>query len=303
MDTIFDAIFSQSFGYSIIRVTTPILFATMGALISNKAGVVNISLEGTMLSSALAGVLVSAFTDNLLAGLLAGLLVGILLSLLLAYFHLNLKTNIFLTGIAINLLSSGATVFLLYIFARDKGISANLASKVFPNVVIPFLTDIPVLGPILSGHNILTYVGIFSVAFMYFFLYRTPMGLKIRAVGEYSKAAESVGINVTKVQYSALALSGVFAALGGMFMSMGYVSWFSRDMMSGRGFIGLAAESMGKGTPLGSMIAAIVFGFADALSNSLQTMGLPVEIILVIPYLTTIIGLVIYSISKHKEAH
>lgn len=303
MENIFDAIFSQSFGYSIIRVTTPILFATMGALISNKAGVVNISLEGTMLSSALAGVLVSAFTDNLLAGLLAGLLVGILLSLLLAYFHLNLKTNIFLTGIAINLLSSGATVFLLYIFARDKGISANLASKVFPNVAIPFLTDIPVLGPIFSGHNILTYVGIFSVVFMYFFLYRTPMGLKIRAVGEYSKAAESVGINVTKVQYSALALSGVFAALGGMFMSMGYVSWFSRDMMSGRGFIGLAAESMGKGTPLGSMIAAIVFGFADALSNSLQTMGLPVEIILVIPYLTTIIGLVIYSISKHKEAH
>jgi ABC-type uncharacterized transport system permease subunit len=298
---LFNVIFTEAFGYSILRVSTPILFAALGALISNKAGVVNISLEGIMLSSALGGVLVSAYSQSVILGIIGAVVVGLLLSLLLAYFALNLKTDIILTGIALNLLASGGTVFVLYLITHDKGMSVSLASKVVPDLAIPLIKDIPVLGPILSNHNILTYVAFLSVIFMYYFLNKTSLGLRIRAVGENGQAVESVGIHVKKIQYIALLMSGFFASLGGAFMSMGYVSWFSRDMTSGRGFIALAAEAMGKGTPMGTFVASLLFGFADALSNSLQSLRVPAEFVQMIPYVVTILGLFIYSVEQANK--
>lgn len=298
MEKLFDIIFTTTFAYSILRVTTPILFAALAALISNKAGVINIGLEGIMLTSALTGVVVSAFTQSALVGILCAAIVGVLLSLLLAYFSLNLKSDIILTGIALNLLASGGTVFLLYLIAKDKGISISLKSMVAPEINIPILNSIPVLGDILSGHNILTYLALIMVFFVYVLLYRTPLGLRIRAVGENSNAADSVGISAKKIKYLALMLSGALAGLGGAYMSMGYISWFSRDMTAGRGFIALAAEAMGRGTPLGTLIASLVFGFADALSNVMQSLRVPAEFVQMIPYLTTILGLVLYSVQQ-----
>ncbi len=298
MEKLFNVILTTTFGYSILRVTTPILFASLAALVSNKAGVINIGLEGIMLTSALTGVVVSAFTQSALIGIICAVIAGVLLSLLLAYFSLNLKSDIILTGIALNLLASGGTVFLLYLIAKDKGISISLKSMVAPEVNIPLLSSIPVLGDVLSGHNILTYLALITVFLVYVFLYRTPLGLKIRAVGENANAADSVGISVKKIQYLALMLSGALAALGGAYMSMGYVSWFSRDMTAGRGFIALAAEAMGRGTPVGTLIASLVFGFADALSNVMQSLRVPAEFVQMIPYLTTILGLVLYSVQQ-----
>ncbi len=298
MEKLFNVIFTTTFGYSILRVTTPILFASLAALVSNKAGVINIGLEGIMLTSALTGVVVSAFTQSALIGIICAVIAGVLLSLLLAYFSLNLKSDIILTGIALNLLASGGTVFLLYLIAKDKGISISLKSMVAPEVNIPLLGSIPVLGDVLSGHNILTYLALITVFLVYVFLYKTPLGLKIRAVGENANAADSVGISVKKIQYLALMLSGALAALGGAYMSMGYVSWFSRDMTAGRGFIALAAEAMGRGTPVGTLIASLVFGFADALSNVMQSLRVPAEFVQMIPYLTTILGLVLYSVQQ-----
>jgi ABC-type uncharacterized transport system permease subunit len=298
MAYIFDTIFSVAFGYAVLRVTTPILFAALAALISDRAGVINISLEGTMLTAALTGVVVSAFTGNALIGLIAAILAGIFIAFILAYFSLNLKSDIILTGIALNLLASGGTVFLLYLFAHDKGVSVSLKSQVMPNVVLPLINRIPIIGPIFSGHNVLTYVVLIAVIVVYYFLYKTPLGLKIRAVGENPNAVDSVGINVKRIQYIALMISGLFAALGGAYMSMGYVSWFSRDMTSGRGFIALAAEAMGRGTPLGTLLASLVFGFADALSNSLQALRIPAEFVQMLPYIATILGLTIYSIQQ-----
>lgn len=295
MNNLLSIIFSTTFGYSVLRVTTPILFAALAALISNKAGVVNIGLEGIMLVGALTGVVVSAFTQSALLGVLSAVIAGVLLALLLAYFALNLKSHIILTGIALNLLSSGGTVFLLFLIAQDKGVSISLNSMVAPEVSIPIIRNIPVLGAILSGHNILTYLALISVALVYIFLYKTHLGLRIRAVGENPNAADSVGISVRKIQYLSLILSGVLAGLGGAYMSMGYVSWFSRDMTAGRGFIALAAEAMGRGNPIGTLIASLVFGFADALSNVMQSLRVPAEFVQMIPYVTTIIGLVIYS--------
>jgi general nucleoside transport system permease protein len=213
MGSLFNIIFSTTFGYAVLRVTTPILFATLGALISIKAGVVNISMEGTMLTAALTGVVVSAYTGSAFAGLAAAVIAGMLLGLVLAYFALNLKTNIILAAIAINLMASGGTVFGLFVISGDRGISSSLASKVLPRLRIPVIHQIPVLGPVFSNHNILTYVALLSVVFVYVLLYKTPLGLRIRAVGENSHAADSVGISVRKVQYIALIMSGAFAGL------------------------------------------------------------------------------------------
>ncbi len=301
MSAFFDIIINPQFGYSVLRVSTPILFAALGALISDKAGVINIALEGIMLMSALTGVIFSAITGSAFFGLLMAVIVGGLVGLSLGYFSLNLKTDVILAAVAINMIALGGTIFVLFLVAGDKGISSSLASKVLPKIDIPGLKSIPGIGPILSGHNVLTYMAFLSVFLIWFFLYKTPLGLRIRAVGENEHAADSVGISVIKTRYTALVISGVLAGFGGAYMSMGYVSWFSRDMVAGRGFIALAAEAMGGATPVGCMLTSLLFGFFDALSNSLQLLKIPYEFVSMLPYAATVVGLVIYTIRKTEQ--
>jgi len=295
MNDIIKGILTPAFVYSVIRVTTPILFAALGALITDLAGVINIALEGIMLTSAFFGVLISAFTQNVWLGLLAGVISGIAIALLLGYFSLNLKTDLILAGIAINLLASGGTVFLLYVFAGDKGSSSSLRSLVLPSIPIPLIKDIPIIGPMFSNHHILTYMALISVFVVHYLLYHTPLGLRLRAVGENPDAADSVGISVIKIKYIALMLSGFFAGLGGAHLSMGYVSWFSRDMTSGRGFIALAAETLGGRTAIGTALGSLVFGTADALSYSLQAFRIPPEFTQSFPFIITILALAFYA--------
>ena len=301
MEHLLHAIFSADFVYSVLRLTTPILLAGLGALITDRAGVMSIGLEGIMLCAALAGVIGSAMTQNAFLGFLFALLVGMALGLLMAYFAIHLKTDMVLTGIAMNLLASGGTVFVLYAVANDKGMSTSLKSLTMPVINIPFIQDIPVIGTVISGHNLLTYLALISVAAMWILLYKTPLGLRIRVVGENSHAAESVGIHVKKVQYIALAISGILAAMGGAYMSMGYMDKFARDMTAGRGFIALAAEALGRGTPVGTLLSSLVFGTADALGSNLQVLDIPVQFVQMLPYVFTVVGLVLYSAMKHKH--
>lgn len=301
MENLIAAIFSPDFVFSVLRLSTPIIFAGLAALITDRSGVMNIGLEGIMLSAALMGVIGSAFTQSALIGLICAVLTGVLMGSMMAYFSLELKTDIILTGIAINLLASGGTVFLLYSVAKDKGMSMSLASLTMPNIQIPLIHSIPILGPMISGHNVLTYLAFVFVGVVWLLLYKTSLGLKIRVVGENPDAAESVGINVKKVQYISLAISGALAAMGGAYMSMGYMDKFARDMTAGRGFIALAAEALGRGTPVGTLVASLVFGTADALGSNLQVLDIPVQFIQMMPYLFTIIGLVIYSRAKVKQ--
>ena len=301
MENILRIICSTEFFYSIFRVTTPILLAALGAMITSRAGVVNIGLEGIMLFSALAGVVTSAWTQSAAVGLLAAILVGVLISALMAYVMLVLRSDITLTGFAVNALGSGCTVFLLYVICNDKGISSSLASKVLPKVNLPLIQDIPFVGKVLSGHNIMTYVAFLLIIVIYWLVNKTPLGLRIRAVGENPHAAESVGIKVTRIQLIAMLISGVLAGMAGAYMSMGYVSWFARDMMAGRGFIALAAQQLGQGTVVGSMLASLAFGAADSLAYNLQALRLPSEFVQSIPYAVTIVGLVIYSASKKRR--
>lgn len=298
MDGVFKIIFSTDFVYMWIRVATPIIFVALGAVICSKAGVVNLGLEGIMLCAALFGVLGGAFGGNLFWGLVAGIGISVLISLVFAYFHLNLRANNVLCGTAVNTFATGFTVFLLELFTGEKGTSSSLKSFSFPTIDIPFIKDIPVLGKIISGHNLLTYLAIIMVFGVYFLLYKTPLGLRIQSVGQNPHAATSVGVNVVKVRYISIVLCGVLAGLGGMYLSMGYLDFFTRDMTAGRGFISLAACAMGQNAPIGAFLSAMVFALFDGLSNILQVMHIPSEFVQMLPYVATIIGLSVYSIQK-----
>ena len=315
-ETVLASIFSAAFIATVLRATTPILLPALGGLISELGGVINIALEGIMLSAAFFGVVVGAYGPELIPGLplwiypwlgaLAGILSGLLLALILAFFHLELGADIILAALGINILAAGGTVFLMFSLTGDKGSTSTLASPALPSVVIPFVSDIPFLGQLLNGenmtgYNIMTFIAFASVAIVWVFLYRTPMGSHLRAVGENPEASASVGIPVKRVRYIALLLSGFFAALGGLNLSMGYLTLFQANMTAGRGFIALAAVYLGNKNPIGVMIAALIFGAAGALEAQLGTLDIPSQFITMIPPIVTIAALVIYNIRRQAQ--
>lgn len=292
------ALLSVSFLFSIIRVSTPILFGSMSSMMSEHCGVSNIAIEGMMLISALTGVLASAFAGtNVFLGVVVAMATGVLLSLLLAFLIIKMKADALITGVAFNLTASGATVFFLYLACGDKGISTSMISGGTPNVDIPLIEKIPYVGTVLSGHNLLTYVAFLCVPVLALLLYKTAFGMHVRSAGENPEALESVGVNPVKVRYGAMVLSGIFAGLGGAYMSMAYVNYFVRDMVAGRGFIAIAAAALGKNKPLPTMFACLLFGVSYAFANNpmTQNIGVPTELISAIPYVITIIALIIYS--------
>ncbi len=300
MSPLLSSIFSTGFAFAILRVMTPLLFPALGVAVSDLAGSVNIALEGIMLVSAFFGVIVSAYTGSLFLALIAGLAAGVLMGTLLAYFHLKMKADIILGAIALNMFASGITIFLLFLITGDKGSTSSLQSLVFPEIEIPILKSIPILGEIFSGHNILTYAALLAIPFFYVLMYKTPLGLRIRAVGQNPNAAESVGINVNKIQLYALMLSGFFGALGGLYLSMGYVSWFSRDMTAGRGFIAIAAATLGGNLPVGILLSSLLFGFVNTFAIYIASLNVPSELIQMIPYLVTVIALAIFAIRTQR---
>lgn len=298
---IINAIFSPEFLNAALRATTPILFAAMASAVASKSGITNMALEGIMLFSALFGVLFSAAFQSGWAGLFITMILGGFIGFMLAFFVLKLKTDEILAAIAINLIANGATVLILLAVSGDRGVSSSVPSIPLPRITIPVIQNIPYLGAVISNQNILTYVALLMVIAFHMFLYKTPLGLRIRAVGENKHAAESVGISSKKVQYIALVISGVLASMGGFFLSGGYMTNFTTGMSAGRGFIALAAATMGGNTPIGAFLVSLLFGAASALSNILQLGNWPYELIQMIPYITTIVGLGIYSHRRMKK--
>jgi len=177
----------------------------------------------------------------------------------------------------------------------DRGTSTALPSVDMPKVSIPLIRDIPFVGEILSGQNVLTYMTVLVVIAVAILLYKTKLGIYIRAVGESPQAVETAGISANRIRFYALLISGAIAGMGGAFMSMAYISGFTKDMVSGRGFIALAAEAMGHGQPLASTLAALLFGFTDSLANNLQVLGLSNDLARMVPYIITIVALALYT--------
>lgn len=316
LEVVLASIFTAAFLATIIRVSTPLILPALGGLLSEQAGVMNIALEGTMLVAAFTGVIVGALAPDWIpglprglgpwAGLLAGIASGLLLAWLIGFFHLELGADIFLTGLAINILAQGSTVFAMYAITGDKGSTANLASPALPSIVIPGVNGIPFVGQLLNaenltGYNIMTYAAFLLMVLVWLLLYRTPFGMHLRAVGENPEAAASVGINVKRMRYQALLLSGFCAALGGLNLSMGYLTIFQANMTAGRGFIALAVIYLGNRHPIGTVLAALIFGAATALGAQLGTLNIPSQLVEVIPAVATIAALVIYNLRRRAQ--
>jgi simple sugar transport system permease protein len=296
---------TPEFFFSILRISAPIIFATLAAVVVEKAGFANIGLEGLMMFSALSGSLVSYYSQSWFWGLLAALAAGIIMSLVMGFFAFQLKTDIILVGIAINMMGSGGTLFLCKVITNlteGKAMASTTGlitrSLCIPDIRIPILNRIPFLGSVLSGHNLLTYLAFILVVLTSVILYKTPLGLNIRSVGENTDAAASVGVSVLRVKYIAIAFSGLMSGFGGAFMSMSYAQGWSQDMVSGRGFIALAAQAMGGGECLGGTLSAIMFGFAQALGIKFSAIGMDSNLASPIPYAVTIIGLVVFALVR-----
>lgn len=301
MSAFLQTILTPDFVFTVIRVMTPILFAALSCMVFTKGGIDSIGIEGIMLICSMTGPVFSYLTQSALGGVIGAVVTGILLAFLFGYVTLQLKAVEILAGIALNTMASGLTIFVIYYVAGEKGSTQSLFSPVVPNIEIPVLSSIPILGDIFSGHNILTYLAILLTFVLAYVFYSTPLGLRIRSVGENAQAAASVGINVMKYKYITLAIAGTLAGLGGAFMSMGYVSFFSKEMIAGRGFIGMAAEAMGMGNPFGIFLASGLFGIADSLAVRLQLLNFPAQLIQTIPYMITIIAISIYSYKRSKK--
>ena len=296
-----NTVLSPEFFNAILRATTPILFATLAAGVAQQSGICNMALEGIMLFCALFGVIFSSMTQSWVMGILLTMITGGIIGLIMAFFVLNLKTDEILAAIAINLVASGSTVLLLLAYSGDRGTSASVASVSAPVINIPGVEAIPFVGEIISGQNILTWLALIMVFVIHMFLYHTPLGLRIRAVGENLNAAESVGISSRKVRYIALVISGILCSLGGYFMSGGYMNMFSKEMAAGRGFIALAASAMGRNTPVGGFLVALLFGISQAFSNAMQLTNIPMELVQMVPYGVVLIGLAAFSYSELRK--
>ncbi len=300
MEAILSSIFSATYLAAVLRISTPLLFAALAALVSVKAGVINIGLEGIMLTAAFAGATVGGLLQNALIGALAGLLAAALMALLLAIFHLGFKGDLILGGVAINILGSAATVAIGYQLSGARAGGLSLPPISIPDLSLSFLSE--PLQTAIGRQNLLTWLALLSALGAAFVLYRLPFGAHLRAVGENEQAAAAVGIQVRRVRYAALLLSGILAGLGGIHLSMGYLNGFSRDMTAGRGYIALVIPALGGYTPLGTLVAALLFGAFAALETRLGSFDVPSQLPQMIPYLATLIALVIYAWRQRRKA-
>jgi general nucleoside transport system permease protein len=279
---------------STLRFATPLAFAAMGGIFSERSGVVNIGLEGMMLMGAFFGIWGSIWSGTWVVGLLMAMLFGGLLALVHAFFSIHLRADQIVSGFAVNLMALGLTGYLfssIYASGIPSGVSR------VPNVTLGWLDSIPVVGNFLQGVfgelNLLVWIMFGVVIASYIVLFKTPIGLRIRSVGEHPRAADTVGISVYGVRYAAVTLSGVLAALGGAFLSIGFTGSFAENMTSGRGFIALAAVILGKWRPGWAFAATLLFGFGFALSIPLQREAdISSSVIATLPYVLTLIALV-----------
>lgn len=262
------------------------------------------ALESMMLTAALCGVLVSGATQSIWLGFFGAVLGAVLIAAVISYCAFFLETDLYLTSISINLAAVGGTVFVLFLTCAQKSTSAGvIPSLTIPQIHIPFIEEIPVLGKAVSGHNLLTYLAFAAVGAVYFVLNETRIGLRIRSVGENPHAAESVGISVRKIQTISFLISGIFCGFAGAFMSMGYVSWFARDMLAGRGFISMSATNISDASPVFSLLASMMFGLAQAIANALQIASVPSEVVSALPYLMTIVLVIVFAAIRQRREY
>lgn len=274
-----------------VRLAAPILIAALGLVFSERAGVVNIGAEGVMLIGALAGYLGSYYLGSAWSGVLVALLVGAAVGLLFAFLVVTIRANQTVVGAALNIFGSGITIMINRIIFGTGALSPTVDT--FPNIDFGVLGNLPVIGPIFFSHNILVYISLVVVAISYYVLYKTELGLRVRAVGENPKACDTLGINVYRIRYGSVIYSTALCGVAGAYLSLAQVTFFIEGMASGRGFIALAAVVFGRWNPLGVLAAVLVFGAGEALQIKIQAMlpYIPYQFLQMLPYILTILAL------------
>ena len=276
-----------------LRLAAPIALAALGGTVTERSGVTNIALEGSMLVGCFFGVVAADRSHNVWIGLMVALLAGVLLAGLHAYASITLRADQIVSGMALNILALGLTTYLDYQLYGTTGTPADLPT--LPDVQLGFLKGVPYVGDAVGSQNLMVWTMGVLVVLLQLFLFRTVIGLRLRAVGEHPRAAETVGIDVRRIRYAAVVASGALAALGGAYLSLGVAHSFTDGMTGGRGFIGLAAMIFGRWTPVGALAASLIFGYGNALSTSLQGASIgdvkvPVQLLGTLPYILTILA-------------
>jgi simple sugar transport system permease protein len=273
-----------------VQRAVPIVFGALSGVLCERAGVINIAIEGMLLSGAFVSAVVTSATDSPWLGLAAAVLSGAILAGVLAVLAIRYRVDQIIAGFFINIFVTGLTAFLSVRWLQPFQDELNTPERLGP-IAIPVLSDIPILGPIFFRHNIFVYILFVLIIVIHLGLYYTRWGLRVRAVGEHPRAADTVGINVYRVRYVNVILGGMVAGFGGAYFTIGSTGSFEREMTAGRGFIGLAAMIFGGWNPIGSFLAGLVFGFADAIQSrlSILSIAIPSEFLLMIPYVVTII--------------
>lgn len=274
-----------------VALATPLVLGSLAGVVGERSGVVNVAIEGQFLNAAFAAALVGSVTQSIPAALVAAVLTGVLTAALLAVFAIKYLVDQVVLGVVINLLASGLTGFLFDQLVLPSSATLNNA-PIMSAIPLGPLANIPLIGPILFNQTILVYLAVISVVVVWFLLFRTRWGLRVRAVGEHPRAADTVGIAVNAVRWQAVLVGGIFAGLGGAFFTVGSTGTFVKDMTVGNGFIALAAVIMGRWHPARAALMALFFGFVTQLASQLQTMATPVpsQFLLILPYIATIIA-------------
>jgi ABC-type uncharacterized transport system permease subunit len=285
---------------SSIRLSTPFVLGSLAALVASRAGVLNLAIEGKMLLGAFVAVIALYKTGyDPFVGVIAASLSGGILGLIFALLYLRIRINLIILALAVNLLIANATVFFMRVSFGAFGTLADPSIRSLPTITLPLIRDIPVIGPLLSGYQIIIYISWAMVFIIWLLLFRTQFGRHIRAVGENREAAESVGINVTRVQVFALTLSGMLAGMAGSFLSVGVLSQFLDNMTAGRGWIAITVSLFAFERPIAAFFTSLFFGFAEALSFAIQAnpnLNLPADLVLALPQIATLAALVLVAV-------
>ncbi len=285
-----------------LRTATPIVLAALGVLMTEHVGIMNIGMDGMMLASAFFAVVGSYFLGSWVGGLAAALICGVLLGLFFGVFVVKFKSDEFIIGVALNIFAGGLTVFLLRTIFGVKGAFSNPGIVPLPKFTWPALESVPVIGPLLSGNTLLVYVSWLLVFLCWVFIYRTPQGFWLRAAGEHPASLRSAGVNPARMKYLASVLCGVFAGLAGAHLSLGYLTMFTEGMSASRGFIAVACVIFGAASPPRAFLAALLFGFIDALGLRLQSVGFNSNLTAMAPYLVTVVMMVVVVERKRRKA-
>lgn len=279
---------------------TPILLAALGGTFTFYAGIFNIAMEGMMLTGAFFAVLGSYYFDSWLMGLVCAIIGSLLMALIFILFAVTLKTDEFVTGIALNLFALGATTYMMRQIFNVKGAFSNPGIVPIPRIHFPLLAKIPILGNILSGQNLIIYITVLVVILSAFIIFKTRFGLRLRAAGYNAPSLDSSGVSSAKIRIWSLIICGVLCGVAGAFLSLGYVTLFSENMSAGRGWISLAAVILVNGNPWGIALISLIFGFTDGLGLLLQQF-MPSQFTSMVPYIATLIALYFYSIQARKR--